>query len=96
MSAPAAADDTAMKMMDCSKAGSMMSDAAKMGSMTASTGNVDKDFVAMSMEHEKGTNMMLHVEAACGTDPKLKAMAAKAAADSDARLQMFRNMNSSQ
>jgi hypothetical protein len=44
------------------------------------------------MDREKGTNMMLHIEAQCGTDPKMKEMAAKAAADSDARMQMFAAM----
>lgn len=96
-----AADDTMMKSdammkMDCSKAGSMMSDAAKMGSTTAMSGDIDKDFMAMAMDHEKGTNMMMKVEAACGKDPKMKAMAAKAVTDSDARMAMFRNQSMSQ
>jgi uncharacterized protein (DUF305 family) len=95
--APATADDKmAATKMDCTQAGSMMSDAAKMGSTTTATGDVDKDFMAMAMEHEKGTNMMMKVEAACGKDPKMKAMAAKAAADSDARMLMFRNQGTSQ
>ena len=96
MSAPAAArDDMAMKM-DCSKAGSMMSDAAKMGSSTAMTGDIDKDFMVVAMDHEKGTNMLMKIEASCGKDPKMKAMAAKAVTDSDARMAMFRNQGTSQ
>ncbi len=96
-SAPAAADDKMMMTkMDCTQAGSMMSDAAKMGTTAMMSGNVDKDFMAMAMEREKGTNMLMKVEASCGTDPKLKAMAAKAMADSDARMAMFRNLGTSQ
>jgi hypothetical protein len=96
MSAPAVArDDMAMKM-DCSKAGSMMADAAKMGSSTMMSGDTDKDFMAVAMEREKGTNMLMHVEAACGTDPKMKAMAAKAAVDSDERMALFRKQSTSQ
>lgn len=94
-SAPAAAADAMMKM-DCTQAGAMMSDAAKMGTTTAMTGDVDKDFMAMAMDHEKGTNMMMKVEAACGKDPKMKALAQKSLSDSDARMQMFRNQNMSQ
>jgi hypothetical protein len=40
--------------------------------------------------------MMLHMEASCGKDPKMKAMAAKEAAESDERMRMFRNTNTSQ
>jgi hypothetical protein len=95
-SAPASADDKMATKIDCTQAGSMMTDAAKMGSSTAMTGDVDKDFMATAMEHEKGTNMMMKIEAACGKDPKMKSMAEKAVSDSDARMQMFRNMNTSQ
>jgi uncharacterized protein (DUF305 family) len=95
-SAPAGARDDAMTKIDCSKAGSMMSDAAKMGTTTAITGDVDKDFMAMAMDHEKGTMMLMKVEAACGKDPKMKAMAAKGIESEEERMRMFRNMNSSQ
>jgi len=96
VSAPAAADDKMMTKIDCTQAGSMMSDAAKMGTTTAMTGDVDKDFMAVEKDHEKGTSMLMKVEAACGKDPKMKAMAAKAATDSDARMAMFRNQSMSQ
>ncbi len=95
-SAPAGAADAMMAKMDCTKAGSMMSDASKMGTMASMSGDTDKDFMALAMEREKGTNMLMKVEAACGKDPKTKAMAAKAAADSDARMAMFRNQGMSQ
>jgi uncharacterized protein (DUF305 family) len=95
LSAPARADDAAMKV-DCSKAGSMMSDASKMGSSATMTGDQDKDFMVIMMDHEKGTMMMMQVEAACGKDPKMKAMAQKGITDQQARMQMFRNMNTSQ
>src|SRR5450755_3872515 len=94
LSTPAKADDAMMKV-DCSKAGSMMSDASKMGSTAAMTGDQDKDFMVIMMDHEKGTMMMMQVEAACGKDPKMKAMAQKGIADQQARMQMFRNMNTS-
>jgi hypothetical protein len=95
-SVPAGAADDAMMKMDCSKAGSMMSDASKMGSSAAMTGDQDKDFMVIMMDHEKGTAMLFKVEAACGKDPKMKAMAAKEETNSEARMQMFRNQNSSQ
>jgi len=93
---PAGADDMAMSKMDCSKAGSMMSDAAKMGSSATMTGDQDKDFVAIMMDHEKGTMMMMKVEAACGKDPKVKAVAQKGLVDEEQRMAIFRNMNTSQ
>ena len=85
-----------MMKMDCTKAGSMMSDAAKMGGSATMTGDTDKDFMAIMMDHEKGTMMMMKVEAMCGKDPKEKAMAQKGITDEEARMSMFRNMNSSQ
>jgi uncharacterized protein (DUF305 family) len=74
----------------------MMSDASKMGGSATMSGDQDKDFMAIMMDHEKGTMMLMKVEAACGKDPKVKAMAAKEEAASEARMQMFRNQNSSQ
>jgi len=94
-SAPASADDAMMKM-DCSKAGSMMSDAAKMGSSAAMTGDQDKDYMMVMMDHEKGTMMLMKVEAACGKDHKMKAQAAKDLAAETERMQMFRNQGTSQ
>ena len=95
-SLPAGAADDAMMSIDCSKAGSMMSDASKMGSTATMTGDQDKDYLAIMMDHEKGTMMMMHIEASCGKDPKMKAMAEKGIAEEQQRMQMFRNMNSSQ
>jgi len=91
---PAAAAD-AMAKIDCTQAETMFTDAAK-GSGPALTGDVDKDFMLIVMDHEKGTAMIMKVEAACGKDPKMKSMAAKQAADADARMAMFRNQNMSQ
>jgi uncharacterized protein (DUF305 family) len=96
LSAPAKAADDSMMKMDCSKAGSMMSDASKMGSTATMTGDQDKDFMVIMMDHEKGTMMMMQVEAQCGKDPKTKAMAQKSIAQEQERMQMFRNMNTSQ
>jgi|ERR1035438_3596425 uncharacterized protein (DUF305 family) len=96
LSTPAKAADDAMTKMDCSKAGSMMSDASKMGSAATMTGDQDKDFMVIMMDHEKGTAMLFKVEATCGKDPKMKAMAAKESTDEDRRMQMFRNQGTSQ
>jgi uncharacterized protein (DUF305 family) len=96
LSAPAKAMDDAMMKVDCSKAGSMMSDASKMGSSATMTGDQDKDFMIIMMDHEKGTMMMMQVEAQCGKDPKMKAMAQKSMAQEQERMAMFRNMNTSQ
>ncbi len=93
--APAGADDAMMAKMDCSKAGSMMSDAAKMGTADTMTGNVDKDFMVVMMDHEKGTMMMMKIEAACGKNPKEKAMAQKGLTDEEARMQLFRKQGTS-
>jgi hypothetical protein len=91
---PATAAD-AMAAMDCTQAEAMFTDAVKshVGEMT---GDVDKDFTMIVMDHEKATNTIMKIEAQCGKDPKMKAMAAKQAADSDARMAMFRNQNMSQ
>jgi hypothetical protein len=93
-SRPAVAADAMMKM-DCTQAESMMTDAAK-GSGPAMTGDLDKDFMLIVMDHEKGTAMIMKIEAQCGKDPKMKAMAAKQAQDADARMSLFRNQNMSQ
>ncbi len=97
--ASAQSNDSMMKSdamkPDCTQAGTMMSTAAKGTAMT-STGDVDKDFAAMMMDREKGSMMLLKIEAACGKDPKTKAMAAKEAAAADSRMQMFRNLSMSQ
>jgi len=95
LSVPAKADDSMMKV-DCSKAGSMMSDASKMGSSATMTGDQDKDYMVIMMDHEKGTMMLMQVEAQCGKDPKVKAMAQKEIAQEQERMALFRNMNTSQ
>jgi uncharacterized protein (DUF305 family) len=96
LGAPARAADDDMTKVDCSKAGSMMSDASKMGSTATMTGDQDKDFMAVMMDHEKGTMVMMRVEAQCGKDPKMKAMAQKGITDETTRMALFRNMNTSQ
>ena len=95
---PAAAPGGAMAApaMDCTKAGSMMSQAAKMGqAQPAMTGDVDRDFRAMTMSHDKATMMMAQVEVSCGKDPATKAAAGKVLQDANDRLQMFRNQGQS-
>ena len=81
--------------VDCTKAGDMMSQAGKMDSGMTMTGDVDKDFMAMAMMHEKGMMMMQQVEVQCGKDPKVKAAATKSMHDSQMRLQMFHDQGQS-
>ena len=83
-----------MMPIDCSKAGDMMSQAGKMESPPM-TGDVDKDFMAAGMVHEKAMMMMMQVEMACGKDPKVKAGVAKSMHESEMRLEMFRNQGQS-
>lgn len=92
--APASADDM-MSKMDCTKAGSMMADAAKMGTTATMSGDVDKDFMVVMMDHEKGTMMMMKIEASCGKNPKEKAMAEQGLTDEEARMQLFRKQGTS-
>ncbi len=84
-----------MTSIDCSKAGDMMTQAGKMDDSATMTGDVDKDFMAMGMMHEKGMMMLMQVEAKCGKDPKVRAAAAKGLRDSEQRLEMFRNQGQS-
>jgi hypothetical protein len=95
-SAGAADDKMMMSKIDCSQAATMMTGAANMGGAPTMTGDVDKDFTTIAMAREKGTNMLMKVEAQCGKDPKMKAMAQKFADDSDARMALFRNEGMSQ
>ena len=93
---PSPAGAMAGPPVDCSKAGAMMSEAGKMSqTQPAMTGDVDKDFRAMMVPHEKAGMMMAQVEASCGKDPQLKAAAAKALQESSDHLQMFRNQGQS-
>jgi phosphodiesterase/alkaline phosphatase D-like protein len=93
-SGPAGARDD-MAKMDCTQAEAMFTDAVK-SHVGAMTGDVDKDFAMIVMDHEKATSTIMKVEAQCGKDPKMKAMAAKQEADADARMTMFRNQGMSQ
>ena len=84
--APAAADDAMTgAAMDCSKADSMMMSVMKPDSSAHEsamhdmkpTGSVDKDFAQMMMMHHQAMVTVLKTEAACGKDPKGKALAQK-------------------
>jgi hypothetical protein len=94
--APARAADS-MEKIDCSQAEAMFTDAAK-SHVAADTmsGDIDKDFMMLAMDNEKATQKIMKIEAQCGKDPKMKAMAAKESTDSDARMALFRNQNMSQ
>ena len=85
--APAWADATAATgapaaMMDCSKASTMMSKAmpATHGSMAMQSGSkqtLDQQYASAMMEANKTIAAMSKVEAQCGKDPKVQAMARK-------------------
>jgi phosphosulfolactate synthase (CoM biosynthesis protein A) len=96
--APALAREDSMMMakMDCAKAPEMLNSAQKMGYNAASFGSgvgpIDRIELPSIIDREKGTGMMYKVEAECGKDPKMKAMAAKMAAESDARVKMLESM----
>jgi len=92
----AAADAQSDTATDCDAAHSLMSEASKMGSSETLTGDQDKDFMLIMMDHEKGTMMMMRVEAACGRNPNEKALAQKPLAEEQQRMELFRNTNSSQ
>jgi hypothetical protein len=72
----------------------MMSMSGKMDSPPM-TGDVDKDFIAVGMLHEKSMMMLMQVEMACGKDPKIKAAVAKSMRESEMRLQMFHDQGQS-
>ncbi len=83
-----------MMAVDCSKAGDMMMQSNKMDS-PAMTGDVDKDYMAMAMAHQKSMMMLMHVEMSCGKNEALKKEAAKSMREADERLEMFRNQSQS-
>ncbi len=93
---PARAADS-MEKIDCTTAEAQFTDTVK-NHVTADTlsGDVDKDFMMLAMDNEKATQRIMKIEAQCGKDPKMKAMAAKQSVDEDARMAMFRNQNMSQ
>lgn len=92
--APVTAAD-AVPTMDCTQAESMF-ESALVARRPAMTGDVDKDFMTIVMRNERVNSRILKIEALCGKDAKVKAMAASQEADSTARMQLFRNNSTSQ
>ncbi len=88
---PGAMMSSGAMMVDCTKAGDTMMQAGKMDGGAAMTGDVDKDFAATAMMHEKSMMVLQQVEVQCGKNAKLKAAAAKGLHDSQMRVEMFRN-----
>ncbi len=92
---PAAAADP-MTSMDCTQAESMLDSAVSSKASTIKTGNVDKDFATLMMLHEKVGKRIDEIEAKCGKDAKMQAMAAKGSDDAQQRMDEFRNVGTSQ
>lgn len=63
----------------------MMPSMTRMHSMKP-TGNIDRDFAMMMIEHHRGAMAMAQVEVARGKDPTLKAMARKMIKDQQAEI----------
>ncbi len=92
---PAAAAD-AMTTIDCTQAESMLDSAVSSKASTIMTGNVDKDFAALMMLHEQVGKRIDQIEAKCGKDAKMQAMAAKGSDGAQERMDEFRNLGTSQ
>jgi hypothetical protein len=58
---------------------------------TIMTGDVDKDFAALMVLHEKVGKRIDQIEAKCGKDAKMQAKAAKASDAAQLRMDEFRN-----
>jgi hypothetical protein len=92
---PAAAAEP-MTAMDCTQAESMLDSAASSKASTIMTGDVDKDFAALMLLHEKVGKRIDQIEAKCGKDVKMQAMAAKGSDAAQQRMDEFRNLGTSQ
>jgi hypothetical protein len=92
---PATAAD-AMTSMDCTQAESMLDSAVSRKASTIMTGDVDKDFAALMILHEKVGKRIDQIEAKCGKDAKMQAMAAKGSDSAQQRMDEFRNVGTSQ
>jgi hypothetical protein len=92
---PAAAAEP-MTTMDCTQAESMLDSAVSSKASTIMTGDVDKDFATLMVLHEKVGKRIDQIEAKCGKDAKMQAMAAKGSDGAQARMDEFRNLGTSQ
>ena len=77
----AQARDASPAPIDCSTSGAMMQQAMKMPP-PAMTGTLDHDAIAMMQMHATMMRDMARLEAACGTDSKMRAMAQQVLGDS--------------
>ena len=60
------------------------------------TGDVDKDLAALMVLHEKVAQRIDQIEAKCGKNAKMQALAAKGSDAAQQRLDEFHSLNSSQ
>ena len=86
----------AMTSMDCTQAESLLDSAVSSKASTIMTGNVDSDFATLMMLHEKVGKRIDEIEAKCGKNAKMQAMAAKGSDDAQERMNRFRNLGTSQ
>ncbi len=82
--------------MNCTQAEAMLEKAVTSKIPALMTGDVDRDFAALMMAHEKVGQRINQIEAKCGRDPKMQSIAAKNAADTQERMDEFRNLGTSQ
>lgn len=74
----ASADAMAPSAMDCSTSSMMMSKPMPaMGAMADTKMTLDQQFASAMSAHHKAMMAMAKIEAACGKDPKTRAMAKK-------------------
>jgi hypothetical protein len=85
-----------MTTIDCTKAESMLDSAVSNKASTMLTGDVDKDFAALMVMHEKVGKRIDEIEAKCGKNPKMQAMAAKGSDTAQQHIDEFRNEGTSQ
>ncbi len=84
-----------MTSLDCTQAESMLDSAVSSKASTIMTGNVDKDFATLMLLHEKVGKRIDEIEAKCGKDAKMQAMAAKGSDGAQQRMDEFRNLGTS-
>ena len=91
---PASADS--YSNLDCTQAEAMLEQAVKTRIPTLLPGDIDKDFSTIMQVHERVGMRIYQIEAKCGKDPKMQAMAAKQSDIEQQRMAEFGHMNSSQ
>jgi hypothetical protein len=74
----------------------MLNTAVASKASTLMTGDVDKDFATLIMIHDKVGKRINEIEAKCGKDPKMQAMAAKNSDAAQQRMDEFGKLGTSQ